>query len=216
MTNSQPISTTTRGRPKDPNKEDEQKQKLMAAAQMLMREKSYRSITIREVGAAAGVNSAMVNYYFGGKEALFIAAVNDMAASNLEQVQQLASLDKPIRPFIEFMVGTLNSDTGLARFIHDEVLNESSPLREGFINGLPRHIATLLPQLVERELHALGISANLNTKYAAFSLVSMIIAPYLGTPIRLAAWKISDQELADPAWVEHLYQLFLGGIKRGQ
>ena len=205
-----------RGRPKDPAKQQEQKQKLILAAKNLMREKSYKSITIREIGTAAGVNSAMVKYYFDSKEGLFLAAVNSFPAEHFDQIQALVNQKNPIKHFIKFAVVVFGQDAGLARFIHDEILKEDCPLRDQFISGFPTKIAALLPELVAAELKQRGLTVAINTKYAAFNLMSMIIMPQLGAPIRQAAWKITDDELSQDAWVDHLYQQFMFGCIRGQ
>mgnify|MGYP001190374881 CR=1 FL=1 len=45
--------------------------KLLKAAQGLFAAKGFRDVSVREIAAAARVNSALVGYYFGGKQALF-------------------------------------------------------------------------------------------------------------------------------------------------
>ncbi|REL35773.1 TetR/AcrR family transcriptional regulator [Thalassotalea euphylliae] len=211
---------TNRGRPKDTAKQAEQKQKLIDAANVLMREKSYRSVTIRELGAAAGVNSAMIKYYFGGKEELFLEAMNQMVVQHFSSVQAIQDKPEPVKGFIKYIVNTLNQDKGLAKFIHDEVLNENYPLRDKFLAGFPSQMAELLPALIEREVAALqahkAIKGDVNCKYAAFNLMSMIMMPYVAAPIRKIVWQICDEQLHEQAWVDHLYQQFIGGIIRGQ
>lgn len=203
-----------RGRPSDPDKAETQKQKLIVAARTLMREKSYKSITIRELGVTAGVNSAMVRYYFESKEGLILAAINDLSGEHFTEVQKIVHSDTPIKAFIEFMVGLLNQDMGLARFIHDEIFNVDSPLRTAFINGFPKRVAQFLPELIETELRKQGVTTDINCKYAAFNLMCLIIMPYLGAPVRQGAWGITDEELSDPQWTEHLYHQFMSGCLR--
>jgi AcrR family transcriptional regulator len=48
---------------------------LLAAARELFVEKGYEGATVRAIAARAGVDAAMVNHWFGGKEALFGKAV---------------------------------------------------------------------------------------------------------------------------------------------
>ncbi len=47
------------------------KERIFTAAKILFAEKGFREVTVREIAAQAGVNSALVGYYFGGKQALF-------------------------------------------------------------------------------------------------------------------------------------------------
>ncbi len=50
---------------------------LVAAARALFSHAPYAAVGVREIGAMAGVNAALVNRYFGSKLGLFEAAVAD-------------------------------------------------------------------------------------------------------------------------------------------
>jgi AcrR family transcriptional regulator len=52
---------------------------LLRAARDLMAEKGLPRITLREVAERAGVQPALVSYYFGGKSFLLRAVVADVA-----------------------------------------------------------------------------------------------------------------------------------------
>lgn len=54
---------------------EDPKTRLMNAAGPIFAEKGFRRATVREICQAAGVNLAGVNYYFGGKERLYIETV---------------------------------------------------------------------------------------------------------------------------------------------
>jgi len=53
-------------------KRDDAKTRLIQAAGPIFAEKGYDGATVREICEAAGMNGASVNYYFGGKEPLYI------------------------------------------------------------------------------------------------------------------------------------------------
>jgi len=68
--------------------EENQKQALLDAAKALMEEaEKPEKITSRQIAARAGVNAAMINYYFGSKETLLSQAVGEIleVASGLFQ-----------------------------------------------------------------------------------------------------------------------------------
>jgi AcrR family transcriptional regulator len=50
---------------------------LLAAAAALFDERGYESATIRDIGERAGVDPALIARYFGGKEGLYLATVNE-------------------------------------------------------------------------------------------------------------------------------------------
>jgi AcrR family transcriptional regulator len=53
--------------------------KLMRAAVELFAERGIKAVSIRDIGATAGVNSALIAYYFGGKEELVVAVYRAVA-----------------------------------------------------------------------------------------------------------------------------------------
>lgn len=54
---------------------DETRQKLLEAAGEVFAAKGFQAATVREICSRAGANLAAVNYHFGDKEQLYIAAV---------------------------------------------------------------------------------------------------------------------------------------------
>jgi TetR/AcrR family transcriptional regulator len=56
----------------------EQRAAILAGAIGVFAEKGLKGATIRAVGRAAGVNSALIYYYFDDKEALFVEAIKEV------------------------------------------------------------------------------------------------------------------------------------------
>jgi len=205
------MKSASRGRPANPEKQVEQKMKLITAAADLLSKQSYRSITIRQLGEQAGVNSAMIRYYFDNKQGLFIALLDEMSTHHFAEMKTVFQSDNPIKSFIHTMLTMLNHNPGLALMLHDEVLQQDSEIKSAFIERFPKRMAKVLPQLIQQQISAGRLRSNLNPKYAAFSLMGSIVFPFLATPIREEAWEIKSLELAQPEWVEHIYNLFMMG-----
>src|SRR5205823_11565892 len=73
------MSTTDRGpaakrRGRRPGGQDT-RGALLNAAREVFSESGYEGATVRAIAARAGVDAAMVNHWFGGKEALFAQVV---------------------------------------------------------------------------------------------------------------------------------------------
>ncbi|MBL4819671.1 MAG: TetR/AcrR family transcriptional regulator, partial [Gammaproteobacteria bacterium] len=54
------------------------KQKLLDAARQLFISCEFKAVSVRQIAKSAGVNGAMVNYYFGGKRGLYLAMVEQV------------------------------------------------------------------------------------------------------------------------------------------
>ncbi|WP_144394684.1 TetR/AcrR family transcriptional regulator [Pleionea sediminis] len=204
----------SRGRPIDSDKQQEQKLKLLQAARELLDDKTYKSITVRDIASQAGVNSAMVRYYFSNKEGLFVALFQQLSKNQFEKIKTLLELEDPLKQFIPMMIQMACQNRGLIRFVHDEVLTEESSLKKTFIEGLPRNIATFLPQLIQRDIQKGRFREDLNPKSAAFSLMSLIMLPIVIDPVREDVWQIPMSDIESPQWANHIYQLFINGCSK--
>ncbi|MCP2166338.1 transcriptional regulator, TetR family [Goodfellowiella coeruleoviolacea] len=59
---------------------------LLAAAKQVFSEQGYTKATVRTIATRAGVDPAMVNHWFGGKERLFAEAVLDLPVTAEEVI----------------------------------------------------------------------------------------------------------------------------------
>jgi AcrR family transcriptional regulator len=77
--------------------------KLLRSAEVLFAAKGFREVSVREIAAHAGVNSALVGYYFRGKQALFNEVYRSHAAPLAkERMEKLAALtEKKRKPSVE-------------------------------------------------------------------------------------------------------------------
>ncbi|MFD0200763.1 MULTISPECIES: TetR/AcrR family transcriptional regulator [Saccharothrix] len=72
---------------------EDTKAALLTAAREVFVERGYEGATVRSIAARAGVDAAMVNHWFGGKEGLFAKAVLQVPVDPNELVERL--LDGP-------------------------------------------------------------------------------------------------------------------------
>ncbi|MFI9009767.1 TetR family transcriptional regulator [Actinosynnema sp. NPDC053489] len=72
---------------------EDTKAALLAAAREVFVQRGYEGATVRSIAARAGVDAAMVNHWFGGKEALFAKAVLQVPIDPNALVERL--LDGP-------------------------------------------------------------------------------------------------------------------------
>ncbi len=77
---------------------------LIAAAREVFVEKGYDGATVRAIAARAGVDAAMVNHWFGGKEGLFAQSVLQLPFDPAEILKRL--LDGPVEEAGERIIRT--------------------------------------------------------------------------------------------------------------
>lgn len=83
---------------------EDTKAALVAAAREVFVEKGYDGATVRAIAAKAGVDAAMVNHWFGGKEGLFAQSVLQLPFDPAEILKRV--LDGPVEEAGERIVRT--------------------------------------------------------------------------------------------------------------
>jgi len=69
---------------------------LIDAAEQLMVEEGYAAVSSRRVAGRAGMNAALVYYYFGTMDDLFLAVFSRRAERNLEAQAEALASDQPL------------------------------------------------------------------------------------------------------------------------
>lgn len=88
----------------------ETQQRLLAAGAELFDKKGYHNVSIKEVGRAAGCNSALISYHFGCKQALYQAVVNGQLEELFRLEKQIeAEGGSPVDQLIRYLQAILNS-----------------------------------------------------------------------------------------------------------
>ena len=103
------------------------KQKIIDVASVLFAEKSYEGASIRELASRCDVNIAMISYYFGGKEGLYLECIANFAKGRLEVIQKILTPVKNaeefkvrLKLFFETMMSLYTKDKHLVRIIMRE------------------------------------------------------------------------------------------------
>lgn len=132
---------------------------LLAAARETFVEKGYDGATVRAIAARAGVDAAMVNHWFGGKEGLFAQSVLQLPFDPGEILKRL--LDGPVEGAGERIIRTFvtvwdatggGTFAALIRSVtsQQEVANA---LKSFFVNAIFKNLLTEIGA-EQRELRA--------------------------------------------------------------
>ncbi|RXE87215.1 MULTISPECIES: TetR/AcrR family transcriptional regulator [Pseudoalteromonas] len=199
-----------KGRPVDGERQNRQRNKLIIAGKTLLDKKPYSKITIRDIANEAQLNSAMIKYYFGSKENLFISVVESLSAPLLTKLEKIEEEERPLYEFIISVSEILKFNPAVVSILKEEVMFKSTPLSYAFINAFPGKVSELLPKLIIAET---SIKDEKKAGLAAFNLVSLIISPFLLDEIRTNVWNINDSQIFGKEWADYIYNLFLNGAK---
>ena len=95
------------------------RQRILDAAIRLFARRGYAGTGVREIAREAGVNGAMINYYFGSKPELLKAIMSSFFDRFSEVIAEVLTHDEPLegrlRRILRGAIGLFRSHTELAR-----------------------------------------------------------------------------------------------------
>lgn len=194
----------------------EGRDKLLAAARELMAERGLPRVTVREVAERAGLQPALVNYYFGGKEELLRAVVADVAGRTLarvaESVATEGSPEERLRATLRAMIGSLGEEPYAPRLILEQVLFGSEEVIDEFAERFASRQRALIGGLLEEGQES-GAFRELDTRFMLPQLLGGAIFFFLAQPMLQRLFGIEEitPELAE-RFAEHFAETTLRGI----
>lgn len=184
------------------NKTRSVEQDIFRAAEQVFHERGYDGARMQEIADRAGINKAMLHYYFRSKDRLFETVFSETLARILPQVVEPLASDLPlgikIRRFIETYVEQLQKNPTLPGFIIHELNQHPERLREAALE----HIAPALPALRLQidEAVAQDRIKPIKAEDLIANLVSLCVFPFLARPVLQAVLGMDSSE----------YEHFLG------
>src|SRR5580704_12073711 len=201
-----------RGRPNAGEAEDVRK-KLLDAARDLFPRYGYRGVSSRQIGAAAGVNFAMIRYYFGGKPGLYremLQGVLQPARSTLDEMSAAHSAPS-LADVLENMTRSWAANPWVAGFVVREVLAPDGPMRAMFLKEFPERLTPVVERLVEGEMAAGKLRADLDPRMLVLSIVSLAIFPFLTLPLTTRVFGVGNDEDFVERFLHHTVDLLARG-----
>lgn len=197
-------------------------ERILLAAEQLFSERGIDAVSLREITAAAGVNSAAAHYHFGSKEAvlqeLFALRARPIADRREQLLAQL-KLDKQGRPkledvlraFLQPALDALNTPDGIAfTMLRARMVFEREEVRREALGKAFNHSSELALQALAKALPKLA-PTDLYWRFH-FLLGSMVYT--MASPGRIESITQGDIDTSDPdAALAHLVRFAAAGFR---
>jgi TetR/AcrR family transcriptional regulator len=205
-----------RGRPTAANAEDV-REKLLGAARELFPRYGYRAVSSRQIGAAAGVNFAMIRYYFGGKPGLYREMLHGVLQPARATLDAMNASQTPVQlsDVLANITRSWAANPWIAGFVVREVLAPDGPMRAMFLREFPERLAPLVERLVESEIEAGKLRADLDPRLLVLSLVSLAIFPFLALPLTTRVFGVRNDDEFVERFLRHTGELLVRGAGPG-
>jgi len=201
-----------RGRPRAGSAGNVRERLLHAARELFLRY-GYRAVSSRQIGAAAGVNFAMIRYYFGGKAGLYREILQGVLP------QQLADFDAwagsgggRLEDILSNIVRVWAANPWIAGFVLREVLLPDGPMRAMFLREFPERLAPLVERAVKEQMRRGSLRADLDPKLLVLSIVSLAIFPFLSFALTSRVFGVQHDEEFVSRFIAHTHSLLAHGV----
>ena len=183
-------------------------QRILDAAKIVFQRKGLSGARMHEIADAAGINKAMLNYYFRSKDKLFEAVFRDGIQKIFPVIKTIFSSDLPlfekIETFADKYISVLIENPHLPGFILNEVNNNPERLMEVFLgNVMEMDVYLKFSSQVETAVKS-GIIKQIDPKQLIVNLMSMCIFPFAAKPVIKALVNFDEEN----------YSLFLEQRKK--
>ncbi|MGA7297080.1 MAG: TetR/AcrR family transcriptional regulator [Rhodanobacteraceae bacterium] len=202
------------GRPRGDDRD--LREALLNAAISRFVEVGIGATSLRSIALEADVTPAMLHYYFGGKDALVKALIEERLVPAMGQMQtrMQAAGDDPAKLIAGFVRGigdAIQAHPWLPPLWVREVLSEGGALREVMFNQIAPRLPAVLAKKLAAAQAAGRFPADLDPRLLVMSLVGLTMFPAAGAPV----WqKIFDAEhLETEVMIRHALTLLGHGVQ---
>ncbi|MBK7965203.1 MAG: TetR/AcrR family transcriptional regulator [Bacteroidetes bacterium] len=163
------------------------KEKILNAARRVFIRNGSSGARMQEIADEAGINKALLHYYFKNKEGLFELVFNDAFSEFIPKIHNIFSGDGSVMEKIERYVEThlelLIKKPDLPMFVLNEMQREPRTIFSGILNKMPGAppFEFFLKQ-IEEEMKD-GKIRTMNPRDLWMNVMSMTVFPFIGEPM---------------------------------
>ena len=191
------------------------KDRLLESATVLFAEKGVAAVSIRELATAAGVNSALISYHFGGKEGLYEAVLTTHFGRVIEWLEQVAASpgtpQEKIRMYAEVIRRThTTAQPFMGRLIQRE-MTTPTPGMERVIRSHIARIAGTVTSIIREGIETGAFRKDIAPIFAALSLAGMLNFYFIMRSITQTL--LPEDGQGDEGFVESALKIYLEGME---
>nr|WP_319269357.1 TetR/AcrR family transcriptional regulator [uncultured Draconibacterium sp.] len=176
-------------------KKDNTEEKILAAAQNVFVRKGMDGARMQEIADEAGINKALLHYYFRSKRQLFNATFESIFCKIIPNVMRMVESDQPIEEkleaFIENYIDVLMKNPFLPTFVLKEINQDPEFLAELIkSSGLqPKKVVEMFQIEMEK-----GTIRNMDPRDLLINILSLNIFPIASKPLLSLLFFDDDQK----------------------
>jgi TetR/AcrR family transcriptional regulator len=174
-------------------------QKILEAAKKIFIQKGLDGARLDEIATEAGINKALLHYYFRSKENLFQTIFDQMIAKIVPDFTALVESNKPIEEKIEHFVHRyidfVSENPQLPVFMITEVNRSPERMKEilGHTQNFGKMQQFAFQMITEMQV---GRIKSFNPLHLILNIISLCVFPFIAKPVIQAVLQVKDDDLS--------------------
>lgn len=187
--------------------------RIIEAAIPLFAIKGVAAVSVKEIAEAAGVNIALISYYFGGKENLYMFILEKQMAilsGEIEIIRQkpINPVDK-IRNFVDCIIGIHKNNPYLDRLFYNEVINPTKCF-DVIVTVEVSRLQNFLKECIQRAVELGQFCNDLDVNCATLALLNIINCNFINKS--LSDGLLPDREDQVEYYIKQALEIYLKGV----
>ena len=168
--------------------------KILRAAEEIFMRDGYGGSRMQDIADLAGINKALLHYYFRSKDKLFNKIFEQKAALIFPQMEELLHQNLPITElmciFVERYFKVLLENPYMPLFIISTI---NKPDNQSIIEKLPFDLNKKLITILQKEVES-GKVKNVNPFHFLISVFSMCAFPFMAKPMIMKLGNVDEKQ----------------------
>ncbi len=171
---------------KTPSIDSTTEQKILGAARKVFLTRGMMGARMQEIADEAGINKALLHYYFRNKEQLFERTFLEAAGQLFPRIKQLfesdADLFELITHFCDEYIGVLSQHPHMPLFLFNEINRDPHAFMKKIHTTVGFPDAGLFVKKVQKEIRK-GTIKKVKPHQLLMNMLSMCIFPFVAGPM---------------------------------
>ena len=169
------------------NKKDKgAEEKILAAARKVFTTKGMAGARMQDIADEAGINKALLHYYFRDKDKLFETIFMDEAQRFFPKINAIFQSDDPlfekIEKFVDEYIDEMQENPYLPWFVLNEINRDPDRFMERVLGESNRPKPAKFLEQIEKEIKK-GTIKRIHPLHLLMNLLSMTIFPFVARPM---------------------------------
>lgn len=189
---------------------------ILAAAAGLFAESGRSATTIKEIGLRAGVNPALIYYYFADKSALYDAVVSELVGGYPARLTEAAAATESpgdaLASVVRMQARVFLEDPRLPRLVLRELADNDGDRASPLVGESARRLLATLVGVISRGQESGAFRTDISPQFAAISCLSQLNWFCVSAPLMRVLFGGTGTPSVDD-FAEHVVEFTLAGLE---